>query len=74
LCAEHKIKAGIINPQASHNFAKSTGKRSKTDTIDTRTIWAYHKLMKEKEIRIPQVDPVLINLSSYLASYRLTLK
>ena len=73
-CAEHKIKAGIINPQASHNFAKSTGMRSKSDTIDARTIWAYHKLMKEKDIRIPKVDPALITLSSYLASYRLTLK
>lgn len=74
LCAEQKIKAGIINPQASHNFAKSTGMRSKTDTCDARTIWAYHKLIQEKDIRIPQVDPVLITLSSYLASYRLTLK
>jgi len=73
-CAEHNIKAGIINPQASHNFAKSTGMRSKTDTIDARMIWAYHKLMQEKDIRIPKVDPVLISLSSYLASYRLTLK
>lgn len=74
LCAEHKIKAGIINPQASHNFAKSTGKRSKTDTIDARTIWTYHKLIQDKDIRIPQIDPLLITLSSYLASYQLALK
>jgi len=73
-CAEHKIKAGIINPQASHNFAKSTGKHSKTDTIDARTIWSYHKLIQDKDIRIPQVDPVLITLSSYLTSYQLALK
>ena len=73
-CAEHEIKAGIINPQASHNFAKSIGTRSKTDTIDARTIWAYHKLIKDKDIRIPQVDPVLITLSSYLTSYQLALK
>jgi transposase len=73
-CAEHVIKAYIINPQASHNFAKSLGTRSKTDTRDARTIWAYHKLLKDKDIRIPTVNPVLITLASYLASYRLTLK
>jgi len=73
-CAENNIKACIINPQASHNFAKSLGKRSKTDTTDARTIWAYHKLIGEKDISIPKVDRKIITLSSYLTSYRLTLK
>jgi len=73
-CADNNIKAYIINPQASHNFAKSLGARSKTDTTDARTIWAYHKLPCEKDIHIPRVDQVLMTLSSYLASYRLTLK
>ena len=27
-CATHMVKAYIINPQASHNFAKSLGRRS----------------------------------------------
>jgi len=73
-CADNHIKACIINPQASHNFAKSLGTRSKTDTRDARTIWAYHKLISDQDIRIPQVDPVLITLASYLTSYRLALK
>jgi transposase len=73
-CATHMVKAYIINPQTSHNFAKSLGKRSKTDTTDARTIWAYHKLINDKDIRIPRVDQRLMILSSYLASYRLTLK
>ena len=73
-CAENHIKAYIINPQASHNFAKSLGTRSKTDTTDARTIWAYHKLLKDKDISVPMVDPIVITLSSYLTSYRLTLK
>jgi len=73
-CAENHIKAYIINPQASHNFAKSVGTRSKTDTTDARTIWAYHKLLKDKDISVPMVDPIVITLSSYLTSYRLTLK
>jgi len=73
-CATHMVKVYIINPQASHNFAKSLGTRSKTDTTDARTIWAYHKLIGEKDISIPKVDRRIITLSSYLASYRLTLK
>jgi len=73
-CADNHIKAYIINPQASHNFAKSLGRRSKTDTIDARTIWEYHKLIGDKDISIPRVDQRLMTLSSYLASYRLTLK
>jgi len=73
-CADHHIKAYIINPQASHNFAKSLGTRSKTDTTDARTIWAYHKLISDKDIHIPKIDPVSITLASYLASYQLSLK
>jgi transposase len=73
-CATHMIKAYIINPQASHNFAKSLGTRSKTDTTDARTLWAYHRLIVDKDIRIPKVDPIATTLSSYLVSYRLTLK
>jgi len=73
-CATHMIKAYIINPQASHHFAKSLGTRSKTDTTDARTLWAYHRLIVDKDIRIPKVDPIATTLSSYLVSYRLTLK
>lgn len=73
-CASHYIKAYMINPQTSHSFAKSLGTRSKTDTTDARTIWAYHKLINDKDIRISRVDQRLVTLSSYLISYRLTLK
>jgi transposase len=73
-CATHMIKAYIINPQTSHSFAKSLGTRSKTDTIDARTIWEYHKLIGDKDISIPRVEREIMTLGSYLASYRLTLK
>jgi len=73
-CAAHMLKAYIINPQVSHSFAKSLGAPSKTDTTDARTIWAYHKLIIDKDINIPKVDREIMTLSSYLASYRLTLK
>ena len=73
-CAAHHIKAYIINPQTSYSFAKSLGTRSKTDTCDARAIWVYHRLLNDKDIHIPKVDSILITLSSYLTSYRLTLK
>ena len=70
-CATHLIKACIINPQASHHFAKSIGARSKTDT---RTIWSYRKLTCDKDIPIPKLDQRLMSLASYLKSYQLALK
>jgi len=69
-CASHHIKAYMINPQISHNFSKSLGKRSKTDTTDARTIWEYHKLIDEKDISIPKGRPGdhnLIQLSDQLS-------
>jgi transposase len=73
-CATHLIKACIINPQASHHFAKSIGARTKTDTTDARTIWSYRKLTCDKDIRIPKLDQRLMTLASYLKSYQLALK
>jgi transposase len=37
-CAENSIKAYIINPKRSHNFARSLGIRPKNDKIDARTL------------------------------------
>jgi len=50
--AYHNIKAYIINPKQSYNFAKSLGKRSKTDKIDARTIYQYHKLIDKEKVGV----------------------
>ena len=69
-CALHQIKVFILNPKKSHNFAKSLGKRSKTDTIDARTIWTYQKLIPEESLKVPAINLEVKKLSGYLTSYQ----
>ncbi|TFH38940.1 MAG: hypothetical protein E4G94_11650 [ANME-2 cluster archaeon] len=52
-CAENNIKAYILNPKQSHNFARSLGKCSKTDKIDAHTLYNFHKLIDLKDIQVP---------------------
>jgi len=73
-CAENSIKAYILNPKQSHNFARSLGKRSKTDKIDARTLYNFHKLIDVKEIKVPKIDQQAKTLASYLVSYEFALK
>jgi len=69
-CATHQIKAYILNPKQSHNFAKSLGVRSKTDKIDARVIWRYQSLIPKERIQVPVIDPEIKMLASYLTSYQ----
>jgi transposase len=39
------IRVMVINPQASHNFAKVLGKHSKTDNVDADTLAQYAERM-----------------------------
>jgi len=73
-CAENSIKAYIVNPKQSHNFTRALGKRSKTDKIDARTLYKFHKLIEEKDIKVPKIDQQAKTLSSYLVSYEFALK
>jgi transposase len=73
-CAENRIKAYIVNPKRSHNFARSLGIRPKTDKIDARTLYQFHKLIDLKDIKVPEIDQQAKTLSSYLTSYEFALK
>jgi len=73
-CAENSIKAYIVNPKKSHNFTRALGKRSKTDKIDARTLYQFHKLIDAKDIKVPQIDQEAKALASYLVSYEFALK
>jgi len=69
-CAQHQVKAYILNPKQSHNFAKSLGVRSKTDAIDAHTIWRYQSLISEEKLQVPTIDQEAKRLASYLTSYQ----
>jgi transposase len=73
-CAENSIKAYMVNPKQSHNFTRALGKRSKTDKIDARTLYQFHKHMEAKDIKVPKVDQQAKTLASYLVSYEFALK
>jgi len=73
-CAENSIKAYIVNPKKSHNFTRALGKRSKTDKIDARILYQFHKLIEAKDIKIPKIDQQAKALASYLTSYEFALK
>ncbi len=73
-CAENSIKAYIVNPKKSHNFTRALGKRSKTDKIDARILYQFHRLIDLKDIKIPEIDQQAKTLASYLTSYEFALK
>jgi len=73
-CAENSIKAYIVNPKKSHNFTRVLGKRSKTDKIDARILYQFHKHVDLEDIKIPKIDQQAKTLASYLVSYEFALK
>lgn len=73
-CSEKAIKAFIINPKRSHNFAKSTGNRSKSDKIDARLLSSAIVLAKEGEIEIPSINRVAQIIKERMAYYKFTVK
>jgi len=73
-CAENSIKAYIVNPKQSHNFARALGIRPKTDKIDARILYQFHRLIDLKDIKIPEIDQQAKTLASYLTSYEFALK
>lgn len=73
-CAVNRIKAYIVNPKRSSNFAKAIGNRSKTDEIDARMLYTFKNLITPDEIKVPEIDKDVETLSMYLASYEFVLK
>lgn len=73
-CAVNKIKVYIINPKKSANFTRAIGNRSKTDKIDARMLYAFSILIREEELRVPEIDETVLTLSQYISTYQLILK
>lgn len=73
-CATNHIKAYIVNPKRSSNFAKAIGNRSKTDKIDAKTLYAFKNLIDPSDIKVPEIDKDVEVLSAYLSSYEFIIK
>jgi transposase len=65
----YSIQAFAINPKRSSNFAKALGNRSKTDPIDAKMLYEYHKLVADSEWKIPEIDKDLDALTHNLSTY-----
>lgn len=73
-CSTNQIKACIVNPKRSSNFAKAIGNRSKTDKIDAKTLYAFKNLIDPSDIKVPEIDKDVEVLSAYLSSYEFIIK
>lgn len=73
-CAEHEIKCFIINPKKSHNFAKAIGNRNKTDVIDAKMLSNSIVVAKQKEIKVPIVNPCVEEIKELITFYKLLIK
>ena len=73
-CAAKSIKTFSINPKRSHNFAKASGNRNKTDIDDARVLSEAIVLAKDKEIAIPIISLVVENIKELMSYYKFTVK
>jgi len=73
-CSEKNIKAFIVNPRQSSNFAKALDNRSKNDIIDAKMLHKFHVMAKDGDIVVPLIDEVQESLGSMLGYYKLLQK
>ena len=73
-CSEKNIKAFIVNPRQSANFAKALDNRSKSDIIDAKMLHKFHVMAKDGDIIVPVIDEQQESLGSMLGYYKLLQK
>ncbi len=73
-CAQKEINSFIINPKRSHNFAKASGARNKTDKIDAKILSKSIVLAQKCEIAIPIVNEAVESIKELMSYYKFTVK
>jgi transposase len=73
-CHEKKIKAFIINPKQSKNYAKALGRRNKTDRIDAEVLSKAIAVAEDKEIAVPHIDEGVEEIKELMSYYRFIVK
>ena len=73
-CHEKGIKAFVVNPKQSSNFAKATGERNKTDRADARVLSQAIAIAKEGQIKVPPYHVVAQEIAELMSYYRFTIK
>jgi len=73
-CAEKGIKVFMPNPKQARGFAKAIAQRNKSDTIDARVLAQSIVIAKEKEIKVPSINPMVERFKEKIGYYRLLVK
>lgn len=73
-CSDKKIKAFIVNPKKSANFAKVMGHRNKTDIQDAKLLSKMLITAKESEVQVPTINPVEEELKESITYYKFLIK
>ena len=73
-CADKNIKVFMINPKQARNFARAIAQRNKSDVIDARVLSEAIVVAREKEIKVPTIDPVAEEMKELMVYYRLKVK
>jgi len=73
-CANKTIKAFIINPKQSSNFAKALGYRSKSDKIDAKMLSLAISIAKQSEIKVPVINATAEDIKELMSYYMFTVK
>lgn len=73
-CTEKSIKAFIVNPKQSHNFAKAVAQRNKSDEIDAQVLSRMIVIAPENDIKIPIYDENIEDIKDYMSYYKFVVK
>jgi len=73
-CAQKGIKVFMPNPKQARGFAKAIAQRNKNDKIDARVLAQSIVIAKEKEIKVPHIDPLVESFKEMIGYYRLLIK
>ena len=73
-CHEKEIRAFIINPKQSRNYAKALGRRNKNDKVDARVLSSAIAIADEGAVKVPTVNAVAEELKEMMSYYRFTVK
>lgn len=74
LCSKKNIRAFAINPKRSHNFAKASGNRNKTDIDDAKVLSEAIVLAKDSEIVVPTINIVVEDIKELMSYYKFVVK
>ena len=68
-CAWKRLKVVRLNPRKVPYLLEVTGQRAKTDHLDAKALYAYHKLLDPSEIQTLELDEKKEKMASLLSDY-----